>query len=105
MLRGRPILGSQGVKGGLRRSLCSMAAFDGFIRNPDSPYGSTGGSKRSTQTYRKISFKDLLPFFTLFIDMAVIGQIWGKLGTALQAYTMNPCTKFPPNTTSRKVDT
>ena len=27
--------------------------------------------------------------------MAVIGQIWGKLGTALQAYTMNPCTKFP----------
>ena len=23
--------------------------------------------------------------------------IWGKLGTALQAYTLNPCTKFPPN--------
>ena len=23
--------------------------------------------------------------------------IWGKLGTALQAYNLNPCTKFPPN--------
>ena len=21
--------------------------------------------------------------------------IWGKLGTALQAYALNPCTKFP----------
>ena len=31
--------------------------------------------------------------------------IWGKLGTALQAYTLNPCTKFPPNPTSRKVNT
>ena len=27
--------------------------------------------------------------------------IWGKLGTALQAYALNPCTKFPPNPTSR----
>ena len=31
--------------------------------------------------------------------------IWGKLGTALQAYAVNPCTKFPPNPTSRKVNT
>ena len=31
--------------------------------------------------------------------------IWGKLGTALQTYTLNPCTKFPPNPTSRKVNT
>ena len=31
--------------------------------------------------------------------------IWGKLGTALQAYTLNPCTKFHPNPTSRKVNT
>ena len=31
--------------------------------------------------------------------------IWGKLGTALQAYTLNPCTKFPPNPTSREVNT
>ena len=31
--------------------------------------------------------------------------IWEKLGTALQAYTLNPCTKFPPNPTSRKVNT
>ena len=31
--------------------------------------------------------------------------IWGKLGTALQAYTLYPCTKFPPNPTSRKVKT
>ena len=30
---------------------------------------------------------------------------WGKFGTALQAYTLNPCTKFPPNPTSRKVNT
>ena len=32
-------------------------------------------------------------------------EIWGKRGTALQAYTLNPCTKFPPNPTSRKVNT
>ena len=31
--------------------------------------------------------------------------IWGNLGTALQAYALNPCTKFPPNPTSRKVNT
>ena len=31
--------------------------------------------------------------------------IWGKLGTALQASALNPCTKFPPNPTSRKVNT
>ena len=31
--------------------------------------------------------------------------VWGKLGTALQAYALNPCTKFPPNPTSRKVNT
>ena len=31
--------------------------------------------------------------------------IWGKLGTALQAYTLNPSAKFPPNPTSRKVNT
>ena len=31
--------------------------------------------------------------------------IWGILGTALQAYTLNPCTKFSPNPTSRKVNT
>ena len=33
------------------------------------------------------------------------GAIWGKLDTALQAYALNPCTKFPPNPTSRKVNT
>ena len=31
--------------------------------------------------------------------------IWGKLGTALQAYTLDPCTKFPPYSTSRKDNT
>ena len=31
--------------------------------------------------------------------------IWGKLGAVPQAYTLNPCTKFPPNPTSRKVNT
>ena len=31
--------------------------------------------------------------------------ICSKLGTALQAYTLSPCTKFPPNPTSRKVNT
>ena len=31
--------------------------------------------------------------------------ICSKLGTALQAYTMNPCTKFAANPTSRKVNT
>ena len=31
--------------------------------------------------------------------------ICSKLGTALQGYTLSPCTKFPPNPTSRKVNT
>ena len=31
--------------------------------------------------------------------------ICSKLGAALQAYALNPCTKFPPNPTSRKVNT
>merc|ERR1712012_1354265 len=31
--------------------------------------------------------------------------IWGKLGTALQGYTLNPCTRFPCNPTSTKVNT
>ena len=31
--------------------------------------------------------------------------IWGKLGTALQAYALHPCTKFAANPTSRKVNT
>ena len=30
--------------------------------------------------------------------------IWEKLGTALQAYALNPCTKFTPNPTSRKAN-
>ena len=31
-------------------------------------------------------------------------RIWGKFGTAIQGYILNPCTKFPPNPTSRKVN-
>ena len=31
--------------------------------------------------------------------------IWGKLCTAVQGYTLNPCTRFPPNPTSTKVNT
>ena len=31
--------------------------------------------------------------------------IWGKLDTALQIYTLNPCTKFPSSPPSRKVNT
>ena len=31
--------------------------------------------------------------------------IWGKLGTALQAYTLKPCNKFPQKPTSRRVNT
>ena len=31
--------------------------------------------------------------------------ICSKLGTALQVQTLNPCTKFPPNSTSKKVNT
>ena len=30
--------------------------------------------------------------------------IWGKFGTAIQGYILNPCTKFAPNPTSRKVN-
>ena len=32
-------------------------------------------------------------------------MIWGKLGRALQGYTLNHCTKFAPNPTSTKVNT
>ena len=31
-------------------------------------------------------------------------RIWGKFGRAIQGYILNPCTKFPPNPTSRKVN-
>merc|ERR1711879_340145 len=31
--------------------------------------------------------------------------IWGKLSTVVQGYTVNPCTRFPPNPTSTKVNT
>jgi hypothetical protein len=31
--------------------------------------------------------------------------IWGKLGTVVQGYTVNPCTRFPPNPASKKVNT
>ena len=31
--------------------------------------------------------------------------VWGKLGTVIQGYTLNPCTKFPPNPTTTKVNT
>ena len=41
----------------------------------------------------------------LSVKLGKHSAIWGKLGTALQAYTLNPCTKFPQNPTSRKVNT
>ena len=41
----------------------------------------------------------------LSVKLGKHSAIWGKLGTALQAYTLSPCTKFPPNPTSRKVNT
>merc|ERR1712115_405824 len=31
--------------------------------------------------------------------------IWGKLGTVVKGYTLNPCTRLPPNPTSKKVNT
>ena len=41
----------------------------------------------------------------LSVKLGKHSAIWGKLGTALQAYALNPCTKFPPSPTSRKVNT
>ena len=41
----------------------------------------------------------------LSVKLGKHSAIWGKLGTALQTYALNPCTKFPPNPTSRKVNT
>ena len=41
----------------------------------------------------------------LSAKLGIHSAIGGKLGTALQAFTLNPCTKFPPNPTSRKVNT
>ena len=39
------------------------------------------------------------------VKLGTHSAICSKLGTALQAYALNPCTKFPPNPTSRKVNT
>ena len=41
---------------------------------------------------------------TLNLKKITVG-FWGKLGTAIQRYTLNTCTRFPPNTTSTKVNT
>ena len=52
--------------------------------------------------------RDLLTKYKGWGQSAKLGThsaICSKLGTALQAYTLNPCTKFPPNPTSRKVNT
>ena len=54
------------------------------------------------------SFSSFLPLrkgWGLSVKLGKHSAIWGKLGTALQAYALNPCTKFPPNPTSRKVNT
>ena len=41
----------------------------------------------------------------LSVKLGKHSAIWGKLGTAPQAYALSPCTKFLPNPTSRKVNT
>ena len=48
---------------------------------------------------------DKLKGWGLSAKLGKHSAIWGKLGTALQAYALNPCTKFPLNPTSRKVNT
>ena len=40
----------------------------------------------------------------LSVKLGKHSAIWGKLGTALQAYALNPCTKFPPNPTSSSAE-
>ena len=61
------------------------------------------------QNIIKVSIRDLhtrnCKGWGLSAKLGKHSAIWGKLGTALQAYTLNPCTKFPPNPTSRKVNT
>ena len=39
---------------------------------------------------------ELLKGWGLSAKLGKHSVIWGKLGTALQAYTLNPCTEFPP---------
>ena len=41
----------------------------------------------------------------LIVKLGKHNAIWGKLGRALLAYALNPCTKFAANPTSRKVNT
>ena len=60
------------------------------------------GTMRGTEKHFHISD---LKGWGLSAKLGKHSAIWGKLGTALQAYTLNPCTKFPPNPTSRKVNT
>ena len=64
---------------------------------------------RSTFTFTSPSFprlaKALHKGWGLSAKLGKHSAIWGKLGTALQAYALNPCTKFAPNPTSRKVNT
>ena len=45
-------------------------------------------------------YKSLCKGWGLSAKLGKHSAIWGKLGTALQAYTLKPCTKFPPNPTS-----
>ena len=73
-----------------------------------------------TKPYRLLTFMGGLSYYIIIFlsdchilckgwgQSAKLGKhsaIWGKLGTALQAYALNPCTKFAANPTSRKVNT
>ena len=54
---------------------------------------------------RRVGISEILKCWGQSAKLGKHSAIWGKLGTALQAYALNPCTKFPPNPTSRKVNT
>ena len=51
--------------------------------------------KATTPTENKMLTEYLAKGWGLSAKLGKQSAIWGKLGTALQAYTLNPCTMFP----------
>ena len=90
------------------RSPPSLPPFVNFISFHISHDGGKGSKKKYEQILTRDSLFDTGHIQKGWGQNAKLGPhsaIWGKLGTALQAYALNPCTKFPPNPTSRKVNT
>ena len=68
-------------------------------------YENCGKSKRNQPFHIENNVDYYQKGWGLSAKLGKHSAICSKLGTALQAYTLNPCTKFAANPTSRKVNT